>query len=181
MEKSKAQALLKRTLSALVMIPVVFGALWYGAPFMNFLVMLIGVILAWEWSSMVPSFRQNAYAVAYTVAAVFSAMVPFPGIVWGTIIAVCWLAVIVLAWHEEHKYLLMLGVPYISLGAGAINWLYETSGFPIALLFFLAVWSVDIGGYFCGFYFERSEAGSENQPEQNLVGIDRRASCWRCW
>ena len=52
MEKSKARSLLKRTVSAVVMIPVVLGALFYGTPFMNFLVMLIGVLLAWEWIAL---------------------------------------------------------------------------------------------------------------------------------
>ena len=150
MEKSKAQALLKRTVSAIVMIPVVLGALFYGAPFMNFLVMLIGVLLAWEWSSMVPSSRQNAFAITYTVPAVFSAMVPFPGLIWGTVVLFCWLTAIWLARHEEHKYLLMLGVPYIAIGAGSINWLYEFGGFALTLWFVLAVWIVDIAGYFVG-------------------------------
>ena len=91
--------------------------------------MAIGVLLAWEWSSMVPSSRQNAFAIAYTVPAVLSSMVPFPGIIWGTVVLVCWLTAIWLARHEEHKYLLMLGVPYIAIGAGSINWLYEFGGF----------------------------------------------------
>lgn len=171
MEKSKAQALLKRTVSAIVMIPVVLGALFYGAPFMNFLVMLIGVLLAWEWSSMVPSSRQNAFAITYTVPAVFSAMVPFPGLIWGTVVLFCWLTAIWLARHEEHKYLLMLGVPYIAIGAGSINWLYEFGGFALALWFFLAVWSVDIGGYFVGSTLKGPKLAPKISPNKTWSGL----------
>jgi len=44
--------LLTRVLSALVLIPVVLTAVYYGSPWFSTLVVVGGFILAWEWSKM---------------------------------------------------------------------------------------------------------------------------------
>ena len=80
MAKSKTQikqpnTFKKRVTTALLMLPVVIGALWFGYPYVDILALLVGVLLSWEWANMVPSRKPLAYFGAYTLSLAVSIFV----------------------------------------------------------------------------------------------------------
>ena len=64
MEKTNINltSLQKRVLTSLIMIPLVIGALRFGHPYVDILVYLVGIMLSWEWSVMVPNKKANVYS-----------------------------------------------------------------------------------------------------------------------
>src|ERR671924_276867 len=47
-----SSALRKRVLSALILVPVTLGAVWYGAPVWDMVVGIMGALMAWEWARL---------------------------------------------------------------------------------------------------------------------------------
>lgn len=90
--------------------------------------MTFGSMLAWEWAHMVPNQRGAFYATLYTVVLAVAVMLGS----WTAYFIVLF-AGVVLAWiksgDENRRNLLVLGVPYISIGVGSVIWLYELVGF----------------------------------------------------
>ena len=141
MAKTELTSLQKRILTSLIMIPIVIGALQSGA------------MLSWEWASMVPNKKSSVYAVCYTFAMGCSLLVFNRWVLIATI-ALTTLFVFIKAKEEQHRKLLTLGVPYISIGVGALYWIYylfdtfgsipgEKGSFVMTLWFMLMVWGVD--------------------------------------
>ncbi len=170
MEKTKLKSMVKRTVTALILAPVVVWCLYAGYPYIQILALLAGALLSWEWAQMVPSVRGAFYAVLYsfvTTIAIFMG----PDWPYFTVLA----AGTALAWFkargEARRNLLILGVPYISIGIGAIMWLYELVGFGVTFWFVLVVWSVDIGGLLVGCSLKGPKLAPKISPNKTWSGL----------
>jgi phosphatidate cytidylyltransferase len=181
MEKINLTSLQKRVLTSLVMIPLVIGALRFGHPYVDILVYLVGVMLSWEWASMVPNKRANVYAVCYTFALGCSLIV-FNRAVFFLALAAITAFIYWKAKDEKNRYLITLGAPYISIGVGALYWMYylfdsfgsipgEKGSFVMTLWFILMVWSVDIGGYVIGLTFRGPKLAPRISPNKTWSGL----------
>lgn len=183
MEKANfnLSSLQKRVLTSLIMIPLVIGALKYGHPYVDILVYLVGVMLSWEWSSMVPNKRANVYAICFAFALGCSLLI-FNRIFFFLVLIAIGCFVYLKAKDEKHRNLLTLGVPYISIGVGSLYWMYylfdafgsipgEKGSFVMTLWFILMVWSVDIGGYAIGPIFKGPKLAPHISPNKTWSGL----------
>ena len=181
MEKANFTSLQKRVLTSLIMIPLVIGAMRSGHPFVDILVYFVGIMLSWEWSAMMPNKRANVYAVCYAFALGCSLII-FNRIVLLLVLMAITAFVYIKAKDEEHRKLLTLGVPYISIGVGALYWMYylfdafgsipgEKGSFVMTLWFILMVWSVDIGGYIIGTSLRGPKLAPHISPNKTWSGL----------
>lgn len=181
MAKTEITTLQKRILTSLVMVPIVVGALLSGHPYVDILVFIVGALLSWEWSAMINNKKPNVYAVCYMFAMGCSLLV-FNRWVLLITIAATTLLVYMKAKDEQHRKLLTLGVPYISIGIGALYWIYylfdaygnipdEKGSFVMTLWFMLMVWSVDIGGYVVGSTLKGPKLAPKISPNKTWSGL----------
>lgn len=181
MEKVNLSSLQKRILTSLVMIPVVIESLRCGHPYVDVLVFLVGIMLSWEWASMVPNKRVPVYTASYAFALGCSLII-FDRIVFFLVLAAVCFFVCFKARDEEHRRLITLGVPYISIGVGALYWMYylfdafgslpgEKGSFVMTLWFILMVWSVDIGGYIIGSSLRGPRLAPRISPNKTWSGL----------
>lgn len=182
MAKTELTSLQKRILTSLVMIPFVIGALYFGRPYMDILVFAVGAMLSWEWSFMIPNKKASFYSVCYTFA-LGCALLIFNH--WALIAVLLTTSALIYlkANKEKHRRLLTLGVCYISIGIGALYWLYflfdsfldnisgEKSSFVMILWFIFMVWSVDIGGYIIGSTLKGPKLAPKISPNKTWSGL----------
>ena len=170
MEKSKTVAVMKRIVTSLILAPVVLGAVLLGSPFVNILVLVSGALLSWEWAKMVPNQNNSVYALSYMTSLAVAALL-------NNAFAILWVmcGAAALVWYkarnEEHRKLLTLGVPYITLGLGAIVWLFNCVGVPTNLWFVLVIWSVDVGGYLVGCSLKGPKLAPKISPNKTWAGL----------
>ncbi len=170
MEKTKLYSLLKRIVTALVLIPVTIWCLYAGYPFAQVFALVFGAMFSWEWSYMVPNKRPAFYAMAYMLAVSVAIMLASV-LVFGVVL----LGTVILVWKksegEQYRRLLVLGVPYVSIGIGSVMWVYEFVGYLATFWFFLAVWCVDIGGYVVGCTLKGPKLASKISPNKTWSGL----------
>lgn len=170
MEKSKINSFAKRLISAVVLIPVVVGCVMYGYTSMYLLAMLGAALLSWEWATMVPNKRSPFYAVTYFFIAVTAILLgSFEGWIGSMVAALA--LVFLRTGDEKHRWLLLLGIPYISIGIWALVEIYTLYGAQMVLWFLFLVWGVDIGGYVFGCTLKGPKLAPKISPNKTWAGL----------
>jgi len=179
MAKSKLYSFFKRLATSLVLIPLVIGSILYGSPLILVLAMLAIALLSWEWASMVPNSRPAFYTALYMFCAIFTTvmapalshlMLPIILIV-GCVLVFALALAYFKSKNETHRGLLLLGVPYISIGIGSIMAFYYIAGPMVLLCFMIAVWGVDIGGYMVGCTLKGPKLAPKTSPNKTWSGL----------
>lgn len=175
-QTKKLSSIQKRILAAFVMLPVVIGALWSGYPYVDILTLFVGVLLSYEWANMVPSKQPMTYFGAYVLALACSIF-----LLNSQIVALVILLTSVFAYlksrKEDETFLLVLGVPYISIGVASMMWLYHSItpyasiNFYMTLWFLLSVWSMDVGAYIVGTNLKGPKLAPSISPNKTWSGL----------
>ncbi len=169
-EKSKLNSFIKRVATSLVLIPVVIACVILGYPTLFLLALLGAALLSWEWVSMVPNSRPIFYAMCYFFVAMVAVLMK-PIIVPAFVMIVAFTIAFCKSKGENHRKLLLLGIPYIACGIGSIVSIYTAYGPYIVLWFMFVVWGVDIGGYFVGTTVKGPKLAPKISPNKTWSGL----------
>jgi phosphatidate cytidylyltransferase len=163
-----------RLASALALGVVALVLTWAGVwPFAIF-VLLVALLVAWEWGRVVRRAGTDtifwASAMAIAMAAVLAAL-GTPGL--GMIVIVAGSILAALLGFGQNGHLSALGVLYAGLPALSLIWLRSSLqwGFAGVLFVFVVVWATDTGAYAAGRTFGGPKLASRISPNKTWAGL----------
>ncbi|MBP2312383.1 phosphatidate cytidylyltransferase [Azospirillum soli] len=170
----KAGDLKTRAISALVLAPLVLGAVWAGGWVFRALIAAGAVAAVIEWVNLVPSQRKtpalllSGLGVLGTLAVQIVAG-PLPAMAVALVAAV----LVAVVGGGENRGLLGLGVVYVAAGLAGLMWLRDLpdSGLALFLFAMLAVWATDIGAYAAGRSIGGPKLAPRISPKKTWAGL----------
>lgn len=165
--------LAQRILSALVMLPPVAAAVWFGPPWSDLLVGLAVAILAWEWSSITAG-RFLAPGPLLLAAGLVAAVVVLAsgGGSWALLpLAIAGAGALLLGPAGRRGWL-ALGALYIGPAALAFAWLrHRPDGLELIGYLLATVWAVDIFAYVAGRAIGGPKLWPAVSPKKTWAGL----------
>jgi len=180
--------LLQRVITALVLLPIVLGAVWFApTPWLYLLFSGAGLLAAWEWTAMM-GLSQTAAARGRRWGYVLLSAAVLGG-AWLVRQAWPWLAAVSVLWWLCALFLMpgfpgslqrhRPGVPALGL-LGQILWVpailclvilggMQEHGLRLIYLFAL-VWAADVGAYLAGRNFGRNKLAPNVSPGKTREG-----------
>ncbi|MEX2449917.1 MAG: phosphatidate cytidylyltransferase [Rhodospirillales bacterium] len=184
MEQRRADAhnLLKRVISALILIPFALGAIYYGHPVFDLLVLVGFIILLHEWVGLCGARQDILLAgIIYGTGGLSLIVVSLLGIVWGgAIFGAGFVAVLILSAGlrnrprpAENAAVPAFGFFYLS---GAVFFLLvlrgdPTVGLKLVLFLFLVSWASDTGAYVFGRLIGGPKMAPVLSPNKTWAGL----------
>ncbi len=168
--------LTKRVLSALVMAPVALCAVWFGGLWYCLFVVVVGVLMAWEWTGLT---QNNPWSIQ---AAVLSGVVAAVGaaafssapvhLVSVFIVGVVLCAGLALAQAQKPVWA-ALAVPYICLPVATLIILRNdvVFGLEAVIWILLVVWATDVFAYFAGRSIGGPKLAPRASPNKTWSGL----------
>ena len=172
-----------RTLSALVLAPVVVAAAWFGWPWLPILTATAGAVMAWEWARLCCAGRLGASGVVLigvVLGAVAAAAASWVALAIGVSLAgaaiLCWMA---RREPEGALQWLALGALWVALPCVLLLWLARADGAGrvTVLWIFAIVWSTDIGAYAIGRRVGGPRLAPRWSPGKTWAGLIGGAGC----
>lgn len=163
-----------RILSALVMAPIVLGAVWAGGWVFHALIAAGAVIAISEWINLVPSARRLPARLVSVVGVLAAVAVQLAaGPVAGLGVAIVFAMLTALGGGGTDRGLLGFGVLYVSVGIAGLLWLRDLPGDGLGLFLFamLAVWATDIGAYAAGRSIGGPKLAPRISPKKTWAGL----------
>jgi phosphatidate cytidylyltransferase len=170
MSGSKWADLGVRTASAVVLVPVVLGAVWLGSFWFTGLIVALGILMATEWVRIAYG-NNKAQLLIHEVAAASLIM----GSLKLSLLALLILTVI--SWFLQRKdhfnIFKLLGVFYIGLPILAFDVLRSdaAAGFLAVVWCMIIVWSADIMAYFFGRIIGGPKLAPRISPKKTWAGM----------
>lgn len=171
---SKTGDLKVRVLSALVMAPVVLGAVWAGGWVFHALIAFGSVIAVSEWTSIVPSARRLPARLMATIGILVALMVQIvAGPAAGLGAATAFAVLTAIVGGGSDRGLLGFGVLYVAVGMAGLMWLRDLpdSGLSLFLFVLFAIWATDIGAYAAGRSIGGPKLAPRISPKKTWAGL----------
>lgn len=169
------QALRLRLFTALTLLPIVLGAVYYGQWVFSCLVMIVGLLLIYEWSAMLKAEntnRSNVLLVVFILPLLSVAAIAGPDMtvcVWLASLVICWL-VTMTGWVE--RPVLLGGYAYLALPLIALIELRQMEEGGILVLYLLVlVWLTDIFAMLAGKSIGGPKLAPVISPNKTWVGL----------
>ncbi len=172
-----------RALSALVLAPIVLGAVWLGdLPFLLMIAVAI-ILMACEWARLTCAPNWYIEGCILAVSGVAAAQLIVQSGETSGVLQISLVCVTILAgmsligfmgWvRGEQLRWRLLGVPYISLGPASLVWLrgQENVGLTLILWLLLVIWAMDIGAYFAGRAIGGPKLAPRVSPNKTWAGL----------
>jgi phosphatidate cytidylyltransferase len=181
----KGSALLKRLISAFVLIPVALAAIWFsgpeypwltGAPLI-LLVALVGGVLAWEWARLCNrghlSFAGALLIVLVLLSVALATFMRDVNGIWALVSSAALVAGLARLEHDARPYWLGFGALYVGLPCLAILWLrgQPHGGLATVLWLFALVWATDTGAYVAGRLIGGPKLAPAISPNKTWAGL----------
>lgn len=165
----------QRIISALVLLPIVCAAIWYGYPYFEILLGVAAVILAWEWDKMLSN-RLSTFALANAAVAVFAMMVVKDALsllIVSTLVFLVSLVTYAKAKKrgEPHALLKACGLPYITAFTVSAVFIENTFGNLFVFWLILIVFASDTGGMLFGKTIKGPKLCPSISPNKTWAGF----------
>ncbi|MGB0631550.1 MAG: phosphatidate cytidylyltransferase [Alphaproteobacteria bacterium] len=166
-----------RLLSALVFAPPVFAAIYVGSPWFDAIVVVAGLLMAWEWARICcdGEFATSVWLLAAAVGAAMAVTIagaPHAGI---AIVAAGGIVLLAVGRMERRDAAVNLSVGAVLIGCFAVSFLwirdFPESGRELVIWLVLAVWFTDTGGYFFGRAIGGVKLAPRISPNKTWAGL----------
>ena len=173
---AKSGELRQRIASALVMIPLAIAAVWSGGPIFAGFVIILGVVMAWEWSRLVQGTPWTIALACIAAGVVISGIFAASGAVVSALVALAaaWACSIAIDFFAGKRFFwALVGVPYITLPVIALIGLRDDPVYGLAgvIWLFAVVWSTDILAYFAGRSIGGPKLAPRASPNKTWSGL----------
>lgn len=152
---SPRASLKSRVISAIVLAPIVIGAVFAGGLSFLLLIALTTALMAWEWQRLCTSGQFGIAGVLFAATVVASVALCSLGFTSEALIlvAICAIALGIWAARSPDNTGLWIGSGVVAVGLTGIALIWvrqDANGLLITFWFLLAVWATDIAAFFTG-------------------------------
>jgi phosphatidate cytidylyltransferase len=180
----EADMLMQRVITALVLLPLLLGVIWFATtPWLYAVFCAVGLLIAWEWTGLMRwsghSLPRYAYiaVTALILAAVWLAPLQYQP--WIFAVAALWwvCALLLLPGFPQNlqrhplpaAVMALLGLLLIASTLLALALLHQRGPLQLIYLFFL-IFAADIGAYFAGRNFGKHKLAPNVSPGKTVEG-----------
>jgi phosphatidate cytidylyltransferase len=173
---SKWADLAVRSASAIVLIPSVVACVWFGGYWFLASTILLGCLIAREWTSIVHPRNSTQYVLHLAAAIVGALLTAFfdATLAASAVLGLALLSILFVRFGDSPKsFWSYLGIFYVGLPVIAFTLLRQdpTYGFAAILWIFLIVWGADILAYFAGRMIGGPRLAPRISPKKTWAGL----------
>ena len=175
-------ALQRRFVSALVILPLAGGAIWFGSWIFALLLAVIGAAMCWELtqiSGVDDLVAQSAMIVAALATPFVQLAFGFDGVFAAVGIGAVVLAPKLFALGMPGVWIVLLGFAYVVIGVNAAGWIRADGDVGLATVFWLVgvVIATDVGAYFTGRSIGGPKLAPDISPNKTWSGLGGGMVC----
>lgn len=165
-----------RVISALVMIPPVLAAVYYGYPWFDLLLAVAACLMMWEWRGLCHGSRAGMVTAMIGLVGAVAAM--GVGLIEGAIGLVAGFAFLTALTAQkgegaENWKWMVLGVIYLGLPLIGLDWIrhHHERGLNLVIWLLLIIWATDTGAYIAGRLIGGFKLAPKISPNKTWAGL----------